>query len=467
MSEAQLNIHMLEQSVPRLSLAPLMDERDASYFNLFQVHIVRDLSGYAYSEFWSRTILRECMEDQCIRHCVLGIGALARSLHFGMHPIDPSAIPDTETFALARHRQAALWHYDQALGLYRQRIAGGGDCPSSKRILPVTLLCMVFEFLQGHIAAVDSLITSSIKLLRYEMRTLLSSYVPGAEVDEAEDLLARMSALSAITPFFPSSQRHYGILDARPLSVVPDIESDLNSITIMWKSSYTRLSIFGSRCQGAAMSEPSFDPGTVKEEREAHVTNLAEWKQFFASRLENERNRDHRRSLLLMNIQCHIGSLFVQGCMDSEGGLTYDRLSEEYRKVIALFKLFVADPGQKPKIRFTFEIGILPSICMVIHTCRQRDLRHEAADTLSALVQHWGDFREGPWDSRILAKGFRILMSLEEAGMDETGFIPPWSRYRWTGTIHDMDNGHLIAEYTSLCPNADGERMKGRVDLHI
>ena len=465
--ESQLGNHVWRHDLPRDLFAFHVNERDASYFDLFRVHIVRDLSGYAYSEFWSRTILRESMEDQCIRHCVLGIGALSRSLQFDLHPVNHDTILDTEAFELTQHREAALRHYGKALRLYRQRVAFGGDRPSTQRILPAALLCMVFEFLQGHISAVDGLITSSIKLLRDEIRTLQSPCLPGSETDEAEDLLARLAALSAITPFFPSSQRHYGILDARPLNVVPEVDCNTNTVTVMWKSSYTRLCIFGSRCQGAAMSESSFHPDKVKKEREAHLTNLREWRKFFDSRLGTEKNRNHRRSLVLMTIQCHIGSLFVQGCMDSEGGLTYDGFTEEYRKILALFKMFLEDPGEKPKIRFTFEIGILPSICMVIHTCRQRGLREEAADVLTTLVQYWGDFREGPWDSRILAKGFRTLMTLEEAGMDETGFIPPYARFRWTGTVHDLDNGHLVAEYTSLLPGENGERTKGRVDLHI
>ena len=53
---------------------------DGLYFQLFRTHTARELSGFFDSVFWTQTVLRECHYEDAIRHAVIALGALYKTL---------------------------------------------------------------------------------------------------------------------------------------------------------------------------------------------------------------------------------------------------------------------------------------------------------------------------------------------------------------------------------------------------
>jgi hypothetical protein len=149
-------------SLPDSSLAPLRGA-NVLYFDLFRHEVVHDLAGIGYHELWTTTILYEALQDECIRHSVLALGALSLALEEdgaeGLLPL----VNLSRNSAIKQHYSDALRHHGKALHIFSQAIE---DRWSSRFIFLATVALAAFEVLHGSGAAVGRLILHSQNLLK-------------------------------------------------------------------------------------------------------------------------------------------------------------------------------------------------------------------------------------------------------------------------------------------------------------
>jgi hypothetical protein len=170
-------------TLPALPFAWAPD--DNHYWRLFTDHVVEGLSPHfdADGGFWRRTLPREGMASDCIRHAILSVGAYCRAAMDARDEQDHNNHSNTVTMrgfaALANepvaktnrlwvdtrrtaHHRAALKHYTKAMECLRESMGGS---ETARLTMMATLLFIVFENMQGNYHAAGSLIRSGLKVL--------------------------------------------------------------------------------------------------------------------------------------------------------------------------------------------------------------------------------------------------------------------------------------------------------------
>jgi len=149
---------------------------ESLYFENFQIRMVENLSRCGLADFWYRTILREADADDCVFHCIVGIGALGRVYENkdGRMPSPtitsflglPSA-PQGST--VWKDLAPAIKQYSRAISSFRDRLEGPIKTVPCRTIMLVTILLIVYEMLQGNSRAVDRLVATALVTLKEKM----------------------------------------------------------------------------------------------------------------------------------------------------------------------------------------------------------------------------------------------------------------------------------------------------------
>ena len=108
---------------------------------------------------------------------------------------------------------------------------------------------------------------------------------------------------------------------------------------------------------------------------------------------------------------------------------SYDIFIPEYRKIIALAKIYLRDTlalGKRRKSMYNINLGPLPGLIEAVKHCRDPQIRREAIHILFCL-----SCRQGMLDSVLMAKMGMWIMEVEERGMVD-GFIPESARIKLT-----------------------------------
>ncbi|SPN98919.1 uncharacterized protein DNG_01958 [Cephalotrichum gorgonifer] len=122
--------------------------QEGLYFQLFRTHTARELSGFFDSVFWTQTVLRECHYEDSIRHAVIALGALYKTLEqsSASPPGSPTATPDPASSPV-HHWQVAVRQYSEAI---KSVVALGPQNQRSHRVLLMaTVLLACFDSFVG------------------------------------------------------------------------------------------------------------------------------------------------------------------------------------------------------------------------------------------------------------------------------------------------------------------------------
>lgn len=91
------------------------DSHEGLYFQLFRDYTASELSGFFDSSFWTRRVLQECHSEEAIRHAVVALGALYKTLEkiSESPPSSPSNADHSDN--ASRHWEVAFKHYSLAI----------------------------------------------------------------------------------------------------------------------------------------------------------------------------------------------------------------------------------------------------------------------------------------------------------------------------------------------------------------
>jgi hypothetical protein len=147
----------------------------------------------------------------------------------------------------------------------------------------------------------------------------------------------------------------------------------------------------------------------------------------------------------------------------SNGGrcseMLFDTLTAEFQSIVQYVKKIIGAISSSPLGRYSFEVGILPSLHVTASKCRDSKLRREAID----LLRKW-PAQEGVWEGYGCAEACEWVMGIEEAG-DADGIlktrnlkgrnvdsIPEWNRVRLTAMVCWLHERRIWAQCTSVLP---------------
>ena len=179
---------ILYRTVPGLRLHPT----EGIYFQLFREHTAGELSGFFDDVFWTRMVLQECHTEDSIRHAVIALGALYKTLERSSDspPNSPSGRSDSSITApgVLEHWNAAIKQYSEALKCL-MALSGQARSPPHRTLLMATVLLACFDSFVGDHKAAITQIQSGLKLLdqmREEQRLQFRSSPPDQEPVEEE-----------------------------------------------------------------------------------------------------------------------------------------------------------------------------------------------------------------------------------------------------------------------------------------
>lgn len=141
-------------------------EDESRYFQVFAERTVHALSGFfdgtPSSHFWTRLVLQESHNLSPVRHAVIALGALTKSLDNAPPP--NLKVNIIQTVDQKHHEQAVLQHL-KAIQALKQYISSSGS-PQLRNALITCLLFISFEIFQGSYVSCVQQIYGGLKMLK-------------------------------------------------------------------------------------------------------------------------------------------------------------------------------------------------------------------------------------------------------------------------------------------------------------
>lgn len=425
------------------------DEQEHRYFQLYQDH-AEEVNGPFTSDFWTRLVLQASHHEESVRYAVVALGALQKT-----REVSPASSPKIGTDSILKaHNEFAFNIYQKAIVRLRESLESGEISPKIALIACILFVC--FEIYHGDLMAALAQVLSGVRLLQEwkgssidDLSDLDFVSGSGASLDDqltqifAElDIQARTFMRVRQTPF-PSTCPMIVEQDTLP-SLIPlayrSLEEARYSFTLL-QTRTMRLDALSGYSRWNLLSEYQV------EQLESHMALLNDWADAFAPILYRAQN-DTAYASDLRGAQClhaHwlMAVMVIQSTFYPEETY-FDTHIDDFRQIVSDLRPIVedahrnktnSDSSSTPCLAegFTFEETTVTPLYMTATKCRDRSLRRQAIVLLQKAPR-----REGIFDSLMAAKIAQFVMSVEEEGVDEFGFVPEEARVRVSNVEPDM-----------------------------
>lgn len=188
-------------NIPSLLYHPTVSlpftSQEGLYFQQFRMQTANELSGFFDSGFWSRIVLIECHSEAAIRHAVVALGALYKTLEATTDSPPTSPSGDDSHDTARTHWQVALKNYSDAC----KKLAfvnSDDDRTQRTRLMASVLLACFDSFIGHHKHAIRQIQTGLglLHLLRAQRRSTMAGSQSSSE--PVEDELIQMFTRLAI-----------------------------------------------------------------------------------------------------------------------------------------------------------------------------------------------------------------------------------------------------------------------------
>jgi hypothetical protein len=461
--------------VHRPSVNLPFNPQDGLYFQLFRERTAGELSGFFDSSFWTCSVLRECHSEEAIRHSVVALGALYKTLEKMTESPPGSPSDNFDPVDHARlHWEVAFRNYDSALKAIRNQTST--DSSTQRTSLMATVLLACFDsFIGDHKQAIRQIQTGLglLEQLRAERRR---AFLPRPEEPVEQDLIQMFTRLAIQAksydmafhfpqPFVirltpqntdPTSPTSEGGSPVSTLqSPIPECFSSLVEARLAWDALCEKMLRFTETMfQYTSSTSPmGVLPRQLQQFGVGFKNEIASWDNAFEPIL-NSRNAPGKSSqekaaisvLKMFQIMGQI--LFLMTFSDNES--SFDMFLPHFKKIVSLAEEVVGDEEREAmakrcpnpqfcqhqsghpdifgggewtakhiKPSFSADLGIVPPLYLVATKCRDSTIRRQAIQLLMSSAR-----REGMWDSELIARIGMWIMAIEEEGMTPPGDSP-------------------------------------------
>ena len=455
---------------------------DIPYLDFFRYQLIDEFAGYSCTDFWSRVVLCEAMTSDCVRHVVLAVAALSKGISESPRERHPSALsPWTVKSVVNTTHGVALRHYVAALSVFRQQHLANG-IQSPRTVLIMTLLLVTFELLQGNMDCVDSLLTTSIHLLRGSLthffrndKTLTPSQKRKEDdVGDIEHMLPFLSITGGWTPFLKTQQANLSIWDTSPLvDNVPCLDHRFDPLELQtrWARFFLRATTFTGQ-SFMIVSQPH-DEETLnqwRDQQETYLAHLAQWRAIIDSALAKNNpplKQRETNALEVMRLHCQMLDIGLQCCLDKTD-TQWDAYNSAFDALVNNCLALALATGPKNNTqkrmhgKWTMQMGILSTLGPAIAKCRNHNIRMRALETARRMP-----WREGAWDAEAELFGKLGAVLLEERGRDPSGIVTAENRWTWVDGSWDVAESRMVGRYVRSVPGEDGEPVLKTLELGL
>ncbi|KAK6081139.1 Autophagy-related protein 2-like protein 1 [Seiridium cupressi] len=431
------------------SLSPIvLSGRDASYLDAFRYHVVNDFNSWLTPGFWDSIVMRVSMEDETIRHSILGLAAMAQVGRFTQKQSDDAvknpdkALDYSEGVeSTSEHHQAALSHYAAAISSCREKLSNASSHEKSyclKRLLISTIVFIIMEMMQGNINSAVNLVNNGLQLIQ-------SAALDGDSEQVDEELVmtklifSRFSIIGGLNPC-SSDGNEVGISIPKIDAITaPSVAASVETLLNQWNQTFRPLQPFMMR---SAFGHHITDEGLRDFEAKValRASDLREWQTLIGSHIRRTRDAKVRRSLLLTEVQLLITKIHLTYC-EYKTASAYDAHINDFEEIVRLSDKFT-DSELAGRMRFTVDFNLFPWLSFTIARCRNRTVRKHALRTFVRLV-----FRQGGWGNLGLVKALRAVVSIDDQWANENGTIGEAVGYSWTMSRWDYERRRIWVQF--------------------
>ncbi|KAH8655762.1 hypothetical protein BX600DRAFT_526117 [Xylariales sp. PMI_506] len=371
---------------------------DSVYFDAFRCEVVHDISGLAYTEFWTRTIIKEALflspilwhnlvsksrtlpltlrdavresfSDCFIRYEIMALGGLALS-----KPGFP--ITSCSTRIIREHQQAAIGYHGKALNAFNRRMAEGIYEPRS--IFFATILFALFELMHDNTSAAVAVVERGFHLLSVQGPAVPDLRDPGAiDIDSSSDLertqairhlWLRLPCMGCLLPLTSLKTRVEMSKSTMPLAYLPRAESTIPQIHQSWREMRTRYFQTCLRPWWPARSvgdQYLYPKSSWMREVKADCQS---WGIFLERQIAMERDPELLWSLRLIQIEQLYNLTFIDN--------SYQEVSEVgFRDMVHLALTLYQSKCSTLQTRMTTYGAVGPLLSSIIQLCPYPDVR--------------------------------------------------------------------------------------------
>lgn len=456
-TETSLTIH-------RLSTLPF-DPKEGQYFQLFRERTANELSGFFDSSFWTRSVLQECHSEEPIRHSVVALGALYKTLEKMSEspPGSPSDVTDPVDNAV-RHWEVAFKHY--SLALNSMVSSTSQDQGSQRMSLMASVLLACFDsFIGDHKQAIVQ-IQSGLRLLETLRAQRRNAFLPRPEEPVEQDLVQMFTRLAiqaksydmafhfpqpyviCLTPQTSNNPASPSTDNGSPVSTgqtqIPEIFQSLHEARLSWDIFCEQMMRFTENMFTftTTMSPMGVLPNSMKQYGMGFADKLDAWSRAFEpiliSRNFPAKSSQEKTAIAVLKMNQVMGEiLFYMTFSDTE--LQFDAYLPRFKDIVNLAMEVVRDEEQRASAKrcpnphfchhqpthldafggqytakhikpsFSADLGIVPPLFVAATKCRDPPTRRAAIQLLRTSSR-----REGMWDSELAARIGMWIMAIEE-----------------------------------------------------
>lgn len=409
-----------------------MNAQDGYYFRSYQQDIAFELSGGFEGQLWSRIILQAC-ENMSIRNLTIAIAAVKRIAH-----TEPSRLDEIEN-----HRRYAFQKYSQALKSIQKQLSREQE--NIRLALLAALLIFVFEALLGHTRVAVKHVQSALGLIKHQLgRDPKNPDLVWTNVNLGASPPASLAFVEdeVVKSFMRLERPGIRLLGTNKGAV--SVQNQLFRSSIL--TDYEIPKIFSSLDEARHYFEcihfRAFREDNLEAKVEASTTikdgnaspamlithllskvpqtlaaslrkEVARWHRAFAPLLHHSRTQKGASTFVpATTLSIQTAAIGVSSCSvsiaSSDGPLVVEESLRAAQNILSDARALVAHP--KYAKSFVFDVGIMPSLWIIMVFCFDISLRKEALAILRSMQPRI----ECVWDSKDLAdKGEEILRMME------------------------------------------------------
>jgi hypothetical protein len=461
-----ISTQLMSGELAYLNIGP----QEAHYIGIYRHRVADHLPC---PELWCRTILRECANDEIIRHSVVAVGALSQALYHE-RGWRLSSVQKRKGLNVDMNYRAAMTHYGRAMALLRSRLADKGPSAAPRTLLIVNFLFILYELIQSKPHTADNLMVSGVLLLKDHLivyqdckfRSRVAGQIDDDGVRAAELLLPRMVSHNSIgAPFCPELYRFGNEVIIRALqSPIPDENVSVEELLAEWDINMSRVFLWINRVARPFAAVENHLATTIRTIFQQISDKIAPWGHLLTTQLQEENvSESHRAMLPVLMAGLKISTMLCACFLDSTE-MAWDDFTAECQEALRLVGT-VMPPNNPPPRSLTglmFEDKLVFLVRLIAEKCRHKAIRKTA---LAILRQFLSD--NSIFDAESIVMASETHAAIEEEGRDKRGHIPSYKRYSLTNWSWDNDRTELLVALTGTTRDYEGNLRFKQINARL
>jgi len=456
------------------------DETEALYFRLFLEETSLELIGVFDTSFWGRILLQESHQQDFVRHALVGIAALSKSIKTKALTVAyPGTFGTIWQEEATKQKEYALTHFGKSLKGMKAVPWVGEDY--LRKISIAILLVIVFETMYGqpdlafaHAMIGDRLIRRRIDIRDRARVRINGQLSPAPRVLDGDIFSAFVRfglQMMTFVDIRPHVTHEIGRVNASDtMAKMPSEFFSLVEATYFWE--YVVRRSFHYVMWAAVLSQsnklardftqpfsgrvldmtpetciygsPYIVPSELHAAKDYHAVEIGLWWSAFVPLLTHIQSSSSdlraRTGALMMQLYAITTRIVVEGTLFTEE-CAYDIFLPEFKKILNLSSQIDDNFREMSEHQPSFHVhlSIVPPLFTTLLRCRDRGVRRQCIEILRTS-QH-----DGPWDRFVIAKVGSWIMELEEAG-SVSGFIPEHARVQFSRGMRSMESQLVMVQ---------------------